>query len=103
MTIRPIRSRGRAAEHRRRAAAAAASAQDPRAHRIVDIVVDVGDDVGDARDLPFDRAGAVLGSAPTGMPLFPFEWRAMPSRTSQVRFSPCPSCSSTSTIRRLCS
>ena len=28
------------------------------------------------------------GSAPTGMPLFPFEWRAMPSRTSHVRFSP---------------
>ena len=29
------------------------------------------------------------GSAPTGMPLFPFECRAMPSRTSHVRLRPC--------------
>ena len=29
------------------------------------------------------------GSAPTGMPLLPFECRAMPSRTSQVRLRPC--------------
>ena len=29
------------------------------------------------------------GSAPTGTPCLPFECRAMPSRTSQVRFSPC--------------
>ena len=29
------------------------------------------------------------GSAPTGMPLLPFECRAMPSRTSHVRFRPC--------------
>ena len=33
--------------------------QQPRAHGIVDVVVDVGDDVGDAGDLPLDRAGAV--------------------------------------------
>ena len=31
-----------------------------RPHGIVDVVIDVGDDVGDARDLPFDRAGAML-------------------------------------------
>ena len=65
-------------------------AQQSRPHRIVDVVIDVGDDVGDARDLPFDRAGAMLGiGAPTGMPLLPFECRAMPSRTSHVRFRPC--------------
>ena len=29
------------------------------------------------------------GGAPTGMPCLPFECRAMPSRTSHVRFSPC--------------
>ena len=74
-----------------------------RARRIVDVVVDVGDDVGDAHDLPFDRARAQAGAMPTGAPDFPFECLAMPSRTSHVRFSPCPSFSSTSTIRRLCS
>ncbi len=29
------------------------------------------------------------GGAPTGMPCLPFECRAMPSRTSHVRFRPC--------------
>ena len=35
--------------------------QQSRPHRIVDVVIHVGDDVGDARDLPLDRAGAMLG------------------------------------------
>ena len=30
-------------------------------------------------------------------------WQAMPSRTSEVKFKPAPSCSSTSTTRTLCS
>ena len=33
----------------------------PGPHRVVDVVVDVGDDVGDPRHLPFDGRGAVLG------------------------------------------
>ncbi len=37
-------------------------------HRVVDIVVDVGDDVRDAGDLPFDGAGAVLRVGPDGHP-----------------------------------
>ena len=35
--------------------------QNPRPHRIVDVVIDVGDDVGDAGDLPLDGARAMLG------------------------------------------
>ena len=35
--------------------------QQSRPHRIVDVVIHVGDDVGDSRDLPLDRARAVLG------------------------------------------
>ncbi len=35
--------------------------QNARPHRVVDVVVDVGDDVGDARDLAFDRARTMLG------------------------------------------
>ena len=41
--------------------------------------------------------------APTGAPDFPFECYAIPSRTSQLRYSPRPSFSSRSTMRRLCS
>src|SRR5262249_52591828 len=35
-------------------------AQQPGPYRIIDIVVDIRDDVGDSRDLPFDRAGTML-------------------------------------------
>ena len=31
-----------------------------RAHRIIDIVIDVGDQVGHAHDLAFERRGALL-------------------------------------------
>ena len=46
---------------------------------------------------------AQADGAPTGRPCFPFECRAMPSRTSHVRFNPRRPFSRTSTIRRLCS
>ena len=36
------------------------AAQQSRPHRIVEVVVDVGDDVGDARDLSLDGRGAML-------------------------------------------
>ena len=56
-------------------------AQQPRAHRIVDVVVDVGHPVDHPHDPPLQRLGSRAR----------LEWRAMPSRTCSVRFSPGPS------------
>ena len=61
VTIRPMRSDELAPRTSTRARRQVLLAQQSRPHRIVDVVIHVGDDVGDARDLPFDRAGAMLG------------------------------------------
>ena len=61
VTMRPMRSDDDRPSTSTRSAGSVSGIQDPRPHRIVDVVIDVGDDVGDAGDLPFDRAGAVLG------------------------------------------
>ena len=78
-------------------------ANNPGPHRVVDVVVHVGDDVGDAGDLAFYRARAMSGRRPDRQAALPLRVLAMPSRTSHVRFNPFRSCSSTSTMRRLCS
>jgi hypothetical protein len=61
-------------------------------HGIVDVVIDLRDDVYDARSalqscLPYALIRA------DGHTALPFEGRAMPSRTSHVRFRPVRSCS----------
>ena len=49
------------AEHADRLGGQIRFPQQPGPDRIVDIVVDVGDEVGDARDLAFERRGALVG------------------------------------------
>ena len=88
-TMRPMRADDDAPSTPTALARQVLRLQQPGARRIVDVVVDVGDEVGDAHDLPFERARAHAPAAmPTGAPDFPFECFAMPSRTSQVRFRP---------------
>ncbi len=57
-----------------------ASGQDPEAHRVVDVVVDVGDAVDEAHDLPLERGSGSRSPV----------WVRMPSHTSCVRLRrPC--------------
>ena len=58
--MRPIRSDDDRPSTSTRAVRQIRLLQQPRPHRVVDVVIHVGDDVGDARDLPFDGAGAML-------------------------------------------
>ncbi len=61
VTMRPIRSEDVRPSTATRSSGSVVRTQNPGPHRIVDIVIDVGDDVGDAGDLPLDRARAMLG------------------------------------------
>src|SRR6185503_10138568 len=53
--------RRRGAQRRDEIARQVLRLQQPRPRRIVDVVVDVGDEIGDAHDLPFDRRRAQRG------------------------------------------
>ncbi len=60
MRADPLRTTRRRAPRPARPAGRSAL-QDAGPHGIVDVVIDVGDDVGHPHDLPFERAGAMLG------------------------------------------
>src|SRR6266542_1862756 len=64
--------RGALAEHRDTLARQILFLQQPRSHRIVDVVIHIGDDVRHAGDLPLDSAGAVFGIGAHGHPALPF-------------------------------
>ena len=74
VTSVPMRADDERAEHsHRRPPADRSAVSSPARDRIVDVVVDVGDEVGDAHDLPFDRARAQRRRpSPTGAPRLPF-------------------------------
>ncbi len=59
--MRPIRSDDVRPNTSTRALGKRLWVQYPGPHRIVDVVIDVSDDVGDARNLPLDGARAMLG------------------------------------------
>jgi tripartite ATP-independent transporter DctP family solute receptor len=63
---------GGAAEHLHSLLRQGRRIENARPHRIVDVVIDVGDDVGHASDLPFDRARAVFGIRAHGHTALPF-------------------------------
>ena len=70
------------AEHGDRLGGQLRLAQHAGAHRVVDVVVDVGDAVDEPHDRALERAAA-CGARP--------EWQRMPSRTSSRQVQPAPS------------
>ena len=72
VTIRPIRSEDVCAENVDMRRRQVLLSQQSRPHRVVDVVIHVGDDVGNPGDLPFDRARAMLGIGAHGHAALPF-------------------------------
>ena len=75
----------------------------PARTRVVDIVIHVGDEIGDAHDLPFERGRAVRLVDPHRRSLLAFRVAPDTVANFEREVQSLPSFSSTSTTRRLCS